>query len=61
MLSYKNPYVYNNNGRLDHNGLSEQQRSARAPGQENIKRGFIQSGSFRIENGELVDPTIPEV
>ena len=61
MSADKKPDVANNNGPLDHNGRSEQQRAARAPGQENIKRGFIQSGSFRIENGELVDPTIPEV
>ena len=50
-----------NNGPVDHNGRSEQQRAARAAGQGKYNRGNIQSGSFRIENGELVDPTIPEV
>lgn len=45
---------------VDRNGRSEQQRAERAPDQENSRRGFSQTGSFRIENGELVDPTIPE-
>ena len=47
-------------GPVDSNGRTAQDRAARAPGQENAKRGFIQSGSFRIDNGELVDPSIPE-
>lgn len=54
------PYRAHNNGPVDSNGRTKQDRAERAPGQENAKRGFIQSGSFRIDNGVLVDPSIPE-
>lgn len=57
----KNPDAAKNYGSVDRNGRSERQLADRAPGQENIRREFIQSGSFRIKNGDLVDPTIPEV
>ena len=61
MSQGKGPDKARSSGPVDSNGRTEQQRAERAPGQENKQRGFIQSGSFSIENGELVDPTIPEV
>ncbi len=49
-----------NAGPVDNNGRTANQAAKKAPGQKYVKRGFIQSGSFSIEAGELVDPNLEE-